>query len=145
MLVIAWMFLIFAGSTDLLSANHTSRFLLPFLLWLNPHISFQTLMLVQLIVRKMGHLTEYAILATLLWRAVRHHWPPVRKSFWKPATLTLALAMIYAATDEFHQSFIPSRTATAHDVVIDIIGAMIGLLICWMFVRHRPATNARAI
>ncbi len=144
-LVIAWMCLIFAGSTDLLSAAHTSRFIVPFLLWLDPHISFKTIMLVQLIVRKCGHLTEYAILASLLWRVLRHHWLLVRRNFWRPAIVALITAMIFAATDEFHQSFFPSRTATVHDVVIDTVGAIVGLLICWMFVRNRPSTKPSAI
>ena len=107
---------------------------MPFLLWLVPNISFQTIMTIQLFVRKAGHVTEYAILATLLWRVARHHWP-LRRGDWKPAILALFVAMTFAATDEFHQSFYPSRTATAHDVMIDIMGAIVGLLICWMFVR----------
>jgi VanZ family protein len=139
-LLLAWMFLIFAGSTDLMSSHHTSRFLVPFLLWLDPHISFKTIELVQLIVRKAGHVTEYAVLATLLWRVIRHHWPLVRRKFWRPAAVALTVAVIFAATDEFHQSFYPSRGATAHDGVIDTMGAIVGLLICWMFVRNRPAT-----
>ena len=146
MLVLLWMFLIFAGSTDLMSAQHTSRFLVPFLLWLVPNISFKTIMTIQLFVRKAGHVTEYAILATLLWRVARHHWPLRREDFWKPAMLALFVAMTFAATDEFHQSFFPSRTATAHDVMIDIIGAIIGLVICWMFVRrHAEPVAARSI
>ena len=144
-LLLAWMCLIFAGSTDLLSAEHTSRFLVPFLLWLHPQISFKTIMLIQLIVRKCGHVTEYAILASLLWRVLRHHWPLVRRSFWRPATVALVTAVTFAATDEFHQSFYPSRTATVHDVLIDTMGATVGLLICWMLVRNRPATKPRAI
>ena len=144
-LVIAWMCLIFVGSTDLMSAAHTSRFLVPFLLWMNPHISFKTIMFIQLIVRKCGHLTEYAILVTLLWRVLRHHWQRVRTDFWRPATVALVMAVIFAMTDEFHQSFFPSRTATVHDVLIDTMGAIAGLLICWMFVRNRAATNARPI
>ena len=139
------MFLIFAGSTDLMSSQHTSRFLVPFLLWLDPHISFKTIELVQLIVRKAGHVTEYAVLAALLWRVIRHHWPLVRRNFWRPATVALAVAIIFATTDEFHQSFYPSRGATAHDVVIDTMGAFIGLVICWMFVRNQPATTPPAI
>jgi VanZ family protein len=145
MLLLTWMFLIFAGSTDLMSAEHTSRFLVPFLLWLDPHISFQTIMLVQLIVRKAGHVTEYAVLASLLWRVLRHHWPMVRRSFWRPAMVALVVAMIFATTDEFHQSFYPSRTATAHDVMIDTMGAIIGLVICWVFARNRLATKRGAI
>ena len=144
-LALAWMCLIFAGSTDLLSAAHTSRFLVPILLWLDPHISFATLAVIQLIVRKLGHVTEYAILAALLWRAMRHHWALVRRSFWKPATIALVVAMIYATTDEFHQSFTPSRTATVHDVMIDILGAIVGLMICRMFVRNRTTATPSAV
>jgi VanZ family protein len=128
-----------------MSAEHTSRFLVPFLLWLHPHISFKTIMFIQLIVRKMGHLTEYAILAALMWRVIRHHWPLVRVKFWRPAITAGIVATIFAATDEFHQSFYPSRTSTVHDVVIDAIGACLGLLICWMFVRNRPAPKAHPI
>ena len=144
-LLLTWMFLIFAGSTDLMSAEHTSRFLVPFLLWLDPHISFKTILLVQLLVRKAGHVTEYAVLAALLWRVLRHQWPVVRRSFWQPATVALVVAVAFAATDEFHQSFYPSRTATVHDVMIDTMGAIIGLIICWMFVRNRLRTTPQAM
>ena len=142
--VIAWMCLIFAGSTDLMSAAHTSRFLLPFLLWLNPNISLASFNAIQLAIRKAAHVTEYAILAALLWRGVCHHLAPVRASFWKPATLVLVIAMINAAADEFHQSFVPSRTASPRDVMIDIIGALLGLTICWAFTRNQrvPAPGA---
>src|SRR5260370_32491122 len=68
---IVWMTLMFLGSTDLLSAEHTSRFLVPFLRWLDPQISLAALAAIQLGIRKLGHLTEYAILAMLLWRAFR--------------------------------------------------------------------------
>src|SRR5438045_5204621 len=68
---IIWMALIFVGSTDVLSAQHTSRFLVPFLRWLDPQISLAALAQIQFAIRKLGHLTEYAILAMLLWRALR--------------------------------------------------------------------------
>src|SRR5438046_9749718 len=68
---IVWMAVIFLGSTDMLSAEHTSRFLVPFLRWIDPQISFATLNAIQLGIRKLGHLTEYAVLAMLLWRALR--------------------------------------------------------------------------
>src|SRR5205814_9256817 len=68
---IVWMALIFLGSSDMLSAEHTSRFLVPFLRWLDPQISFATLNAIQFGIRKLAHLTEYAILAMLLWRALR--------------------------------------------------------------------------
>ena len=136
--VIAWMLLIFAGSSDVLSAEHTSRFLVPFLRWLDPDISFATLAAIQVVTRKMGHLTEYAILAALLWRALRDS----ALKLWEPATIALFIAGSYAALDEFHQSFVPSRTAALGDVLIDCIGAFVAVLLCWIFARRNPAYQA---
>ena len=67
--VIVWVGVIFLGSTDLMSAEHTSRFIVPFLLWLKPDISAETLASIHFIVRKCSHVGEYAILALLLLRA----------------------------------------------------------------------------
>jgi hypothetical protein len=56
---ILWMALIFLGSTDLLSAEHTSRFLVPLLRWLDPQISWAALNAVQTAIRKLGHVTDF--------------------------------------------------------------------------------------
>ena len=105
--LLARMILIFVGSTDLMSAEHTSRFLVPFLLWLHPQISFKTIMLIQLIVRKGGHVDELwdpglrcsgACCGTAGWLLLR--------SFWRPAMTAFVMAVIFAMTDEFHQSFL---------------------------------------
>ena len=136
--VLIWLGVIFLGSTDMLSAEHTSRFLVPFLRWIDPQISFATLNAIQLGIRKLGHLTEYAILAMLLWRALRSgtRWQMKMSILFLVAALASA---IFAASDEFHQSFVPSRTASPNDVMIDICGALIGLLSCLMFaVQKRP-------
>jgi VanZ family protein len=128
--VIAWMIFIFLGSTDLLSAEHTSRFIGPFLRWFAPDISDATIGSVQLFVRKCGHLTEYAILAALLYRALR-----------RPAPAGL-IAASYAALDEFHQSFVSSRTASGWDIVIDCLGAAAGLGLYGLFKYRRNAVLA---
>jgi VanZ family protein len=139
--VIGWMLLIFAGSSDVLSAEHTSRFLVPFLRWLNPDISFATLAAVQLVMRKVGHLTEYAILAALLWRALRDS----ALKLWEPAAIALFIAGSYAALDEFHQSFVASRTAALGDVLIDLCGALVAVAICATFARRNPAREAAIV
>ena len=126
---IAWMALIFIGSTDILSAEHTSRFLVPFLRWLDPQISWTALNAIQIAIRKLGHLTEYAILAGLLWRALRSGTGSQTKISILFGIVLVACAG-FAASDEFHQSFVPSRTSSANDVMIDICGALIGLTIC---------------
>src|SRR6059058_387121 len=137
--VLIWLGVIFLGSTDMLSAEHTSRFLVPFLRWLDPQISFATLNAIQFGIRKLAHLTEYAILAMLLWRALRSgaRWQMKMSILFLVAALACA---IFAASDEFHQSFVPSRTSSPVDAMIDICGALVGLAICWVFARGKRAT-----
>jgi VanZ family protein len=129
LLVIVWMTVIFIGSTDLLSAEHTSRFLVPFLRWLKPDISTAAIVQTQLLLRKAAHVAEYAILAMLLWRALR------LGAGWRARRSFLFIAVwfactIFAVSDEFHQSFIASRTASLNDVVTDSLGTAIGLAVC---------------
>ena len=121
--VLIWFGVIFAGSTDIFSTEQTSRYLVPFLRWLDPQISSSTIATVHFALRKIGHLTEYAILAALLWRALRS----AENLRAKMSTLFVGVwvaCAIFAVSDEFHQSFLASRTASPHDVVIDISGAV---------------------
>jgi VanZ family protein len=121
--VLAWMIFIFIGSTDLLSAEHTSRFIGPFLRWFAPDVSDAAIASVQLVVRKFGHFTEYAILAVFICRALRHG--PLRAN--AIFVVSFLIAAVYAALDEFHQSFVASRTGSPWDVAIDWVGAFAGL------------------
>ena len=124
--VLAWMIFIFIGSTDLLSAEHTSRFIGPFLRWFAPDVSGATIASVQLVARKFAHLTEYAILAALLFRALR---------LYRERVFAIAFigAAFYAALDEYHQSFVTTRTASPLDVGIDWLGAFLGLTLYSLF------------
>ena len=67
---LAWMALIYAGSTDLLSSARTAPFIVTLLRWLKPDLSNGALALAVGVIRKGGHLTEYAILAGLALAAV---------------------------------------------------------------------------
>ena len=125
--LLIWMALIFIGSTDFMSAEHTSRIIGPFMRWLRPGISEHTIVQVQLLVRKAAHVSEYAVLAALLYRAIVHTILVGRGLV--SATVVLFLCGVYAVSDEFHQSFVPSRTASARDVAIDSAGALFGLLL----------------
>ncbi len=138
--VFAWMLLIFAGSSDALSAEHTSRFIIPFLRWLDPQISLATIAAVHFTIRKMGHFTEYAILAAFLWRGLRGTFSAVSGSLLALATFVVAAG--FAASDEFHQSFVPTRTASARDVMIDCLGALCAVALCALFARSRDAASA---
>jgi VanZ family protein len=129
--VILWMGLIFLVSTDLGSAGHTSQIIEPLLRWLKPGISVETIDLFQTLIRKGGHLTEYAILALLTLRAVnlsgQNQQDKRNVGHLRSAGIALLIAASYAATDEFHQSFIPSRTPSFYDVLIDAGGAFAAL------------------
>ena len=135
--VLLWMIFIFIGSTDLMSAEHTSRFIGPFLRWFAPDITEATIASVQLVVRKCAHLTEYAILAVLLYRAFRQS----TARLWRAAAFAFLVAAVSASLDEFHQAFVASRTGSPWDVMIDCIGALIGLAIYWRFSRARSLTS----
>ena len=132
---LVWVALIFIGSTDVLSAEHTSRFLVPFLRWLNPAISGQTIETIHVCLRKLGHVSEYAVLAALCWRALRITLAHSRTA--RLALLTLVVSAGLAAFDEFHQSYVASRTASPLDVLVDCAGAAVAIAICWRLSRKR--------
>ena len=76
------------------------------------------------ILRKGAHLTEYAILGALLYRALGRE------------PLALAVGIAYAATDELHQYFVRGRHASPVDVAIDAVGVAAGMLL-WLRLRER--------
>ena len=123
------MAIIFAGSTDLMSAEHTSRIIVPLLHSFFPTISPLTVVRVEFLLRKAAHVSEYAVLAVLLYRAFVHTVFQSRRVL--SAGLVLLSCAAYAASDEFHQSFVPSRTASLRDVTIDLCGATLAVLLYW--------------
>ncbi len=141
--MLLWMSAIFIGSTDLLASHRTSRFIGPFLRWLIPGVTEETIERVQYVVRKGGHVSEYAVLAVLSYRALSLTSPgPARRWFLG----ALGLCALYAASDEFHQWFVATRYASVLDVLIDSCGAACGLGVVWVWRRWRAsrAMTARA-
>ena len=118
-----------------MSAEHTSRIIGRFLHWLYPTISPFTVLRVQFFMRKLAHVSEYAVLAVLLYRAFVHTVLRGRRAL--SAGLVLLLCAGYAATDEFHQAFVPSRTASLRDVMIDICGATLAVILYWSIATRR--------
>jgi hypothetical protein len=96
--------------------------------------------LLDLLLKKAGHLMEYGIFAVLLYRALGGHYGR-RWQFRLALAWTIALA--YAVSDEFHQDRVPGRTAASSDVLIDGVGALIGLLATRVLPVGRPFTPAR--
>src|SRR5437773_10850208 len=107
------------------SAEHTGESPLPVLRWLLPWASPGDLDAIHGLVRKGAHLTEYAILAALWYRALTHG-----SRLAPPAVgwLAFGISLAWAALDEWHQSFVASRTGSAVDVGIDGAGAALSLV-----------------
>jgi VanZ family protein len=128
-----WMVVIFSASGDTNSLHRSSTLFVPLLHWLFPAMSIETIEVIHYGFRKCGHLAEYALLALLLWRAIHQ---PQRKSpkpwRWDEAGLVLALIMLYAASDEIHQTFVPRRAGLVSDVFIDTAGGAAGLFALWL-------------
>ena len=122
--LIIWAALIFVASTSLLSASNTAVLVKP-LLWLFPYASQATLVAIHFVVRKAAHFTEYAILALLAARAFKTSSHELLRSHWFWVSLVLVVA--YSLSDEFHQSFVPSRTASVYDSLIDSFGGLTAL------------------
>ena len=129
---IVWAALIFIGSSDLLSSSHTSTLIVKPLHLLFPSASDETLGAVHFTLRKLGHFTEYAILALLAARAFRGSSTGWLRERW--FLVSLAFVVVYALSDEFHQIFVPTRTASIHDSMIDSLGGLTALgIVAWRY------------
>jgi len=87
------------------------------------------------ILRKIAHVMEFLILGFLLVRALGHGQPTSSRQ----AALAITLALLYAASDEFHQTFVPGRTGLPTDVVIDAIGVIAGV---WLATKNQQRKTA---
>lgn len=139
--LIAWMILIFVASTGELSARNTSFIVRPLLLWLFPDISEASINLAHFWARKAAHFTEYVIFALLAARAfATSSHEMLRRGFFY---FTLLLIIIYSLSDEYHQSFVATRTGSIYDSFIDIAGGLTALFLYMMFRRRRREEGKR--
>ena len=126
--VIVVMAFIFLMSTGTFSSENTALFFGPLLRFLVPDISPQMVDLVHRAIRKSGHVAEYFILGVALFRAFRGGSRDTRAWHW--ALCSLLVGVLYAASDELHQSFVATRRASPIDVAIDSAGAVLAQIVC---------------
>jgi VanZ family protein len=131
---ILWLILIAIESSAMLSAQNTSRFLYPLLHFLFS-MDWEGFEVWHFYIRKSGHVVGYGILCILLFRAWRATLPVMTNVKWTPRWATLAIlgTAFVASLDEWHQTFIPTRTGTIRDVILDTcagIGAQL-LIFLW--------------
>ena len=131
-LVALWVCVIMGFASDGFSASSTSRFLAPLLRWLLPDISPARLQELHFLVRKLAHAVEYAVLAGLGFRAFRL---TLSVPVLQVALLSLAIVLAVAGLDEMRQSWIPTRTGSFADVLLDCAGGALG--VCALLLVHR--------
>jgi len=133
----AWIGLIFFASTGNLSGENTSLIVRPLLLWLFPDITEPELLRAHLLVRKVAHFAEYAVLALLAARAFLTSSRPRLRRRW--AVVALLLVVACALLDEYHQSFVPTRGGSVYDSMIDTAGgaSALALVSRWRARRRR--------
>ena len=131
-----WLGVIAIESTATLSSENTGRFLYPifhFLFALDP-VRFLTW---HFFLRKSGHVIGYGLLSILLFRAWRATLPRVGTRRWSIAWARSAFLMtvLVASLDEWHQTFLPSRTGTIHDVFLDSAAGLAAQLLVFVYLR----------
>ena len=132
-----WLALIAIESTASLSSENTSRVLYPllhFLFGLDP-VRF---LIWHAVLRKTGHLVGYAVLSLLLFRAWRATLPIRDHPRWSMVWARTAFIMtaLVASLDEWHQSFIPSRTGNVRDVLLDSSAGLVAQIILFLWLRR---------
>jgi len=141
-----WLAVIAIESTAWLSAENTSRFLYPIFHFLFG-LSRAEFRIWHIIIRKLGHFVGYFILSVLLFRAWRVTLPLQSAARWamRWAAAAFFMTALVASLDEFHQSFIPTRTARVTDVLLDSFAALVAqIVIFWLSRRNRARMSAAA-
>lgn len=87
--------------------------------------------------KKSGHFVEYAILAGLCWRALRQ---TGRTRY--PAIWAFVITVLYATSDEWHQTFVPGRNGRPLDVLIDAAGALTSLTALHLWKRSQSGAGS---
>jgi VanZ family protein len=123
---VLWAVLISYFSTDTFSFSRTSSYFDPFLHWLFPVLSVEGREWIHAGVRKLGHWTEFFIFAFLLAHAFRSSQRFSLRTRW--VLWTLLIIGFYASADEIHQLFVPSRTGSFKDSLLDFFGGCCAVL-----------------
>jgi VanZ family protein len=117
-----------------LLVNSLLRYWLPPVLWMGaifilsaqPSLPYHPDTLFDLILKKAAHMIEYGILAFLLWRALSRGQGTLSRS---ALVTAFVVSVLYAASDEYHQTFVPGRDGNLMDVGFDTMGSLVALLV----------------
>jgi VanZ family protein len=135
-----WLGLVLCLGTGHFGVQQTAPWLIPLLKTLVPWAPARDLQALHIVLRKLVHLTEYAILGrvwlvgVLAWRA-----PTVRTASW----IALLVCVACAFLDELHQSMLLNRTGSVSDALLDCLGALMMLLM--LRFRHEASMSDPAV
>jgi VanZ family protein len=121
---LAWLCLLAAFSTDTFSAEHTGSILEKVLRVLLGEISGERFEAIHFLVRKSAHFFSYGALSAFAFFSWRATFPAFKVWSTRWSGLALLLTLAAASADEIHQSFVPSRTSSPRDVLLDMVGAL---------------------
>lgn len=126
LMLLVWMLVIFLFSSQPHSGETTKSIIEQIM----PNIKTNSLLdMINFIVRKSAHITEYFILALLTISLLKEY----TKKQNVILVSSLIFCFIYALTDEFHQSFVPGRSSLFRDVLIDTSGSIISLVSYYLY------------
>jgi VanZ family protein len=134
---IVWSAVILWAAGGTFSSPHTSGFLQHFIRALFGHeLSDMTAAIINVVIRKLAHVTEYALVGWLWFRAIRADAAERWTLRWSVSAVVISI--LVASSDELRQSFYPSRTASVFDVIVDTCGAVLAQLITKRLGVRRP-------
>ncbi len=141
--VVAGIVVIILESTEMMGADHTSRPLRAIYQFIFGHVPGARWERIHHYIRKSGHFIGYGLIG-LAW--LRAWWMTLPDSrFLQDTLLALAGTALVATADEYHQSFLPNRSSSPWDVLLDCCGALTLQLIVYAFMRFaRPKRLMRA-
>ena len=131
-----WIGLISIESTDMFSSHNTGSLLYYLLTRLFGEINFYSFLVFHHYLRKTGHVVGYGMLALLLLRGWRATLGAANEVLLRTALLAWIGTAFVAAMDEWHQSFIPSRTGAVRDVILDSVAGLTFLIVAYFWLRQ---------
>ena len=136
---VLWLGIIAVESTKFLSSENTGSLLYKILTGIVGAIDVDSFEVWHHYLRKTGHVVGYAVLSWLLFRAWRATLPVLKNASWafRWALVSFLMTAMVASLDEWHQSFIPSRTGTPWDVLLDSCAALSVQLVIYAVLRNR--------
>ena len=132
-----WIALIAFESTDFFSAEHTGSLLFMLLKRLFGNVNLYKFLVFHHYLRKTGHVIGYGMLSLLLLRGWRATFEHARALLLRAALLSWLGTVSVAALDEWHQSYIPSRTGAWRDVRLDTVAGVAFLVVAYFWLRRR--------